>query len=73
MTLRSPFRDRLLGDFHSVACPLWDPSLHNYFVDEPSHNPSFLATHCSPPYWSGGETRSLSILRPTTVCSMSLQ
>ena len=44
MTLRSPFRDRLLGDFHSVACPLWDPSLHNYFVDEPSHNPSFVAT-----------------------------
>src|SRR5579872_3990539 len=33
---------------------------------------SFLATHCSPPYWSGGETRSLSILRPTTVCSYAL-
>ena len=33
----------------------------------PCQNRWFLATHCSPPYWSGGETRSLSILRPTTI------
>ena len=34
--------------------------------------PWFLATHCSPPSWSGGQTRSLSILRPPTVCSYAL-
>jgi hypothetical protein len=54
---------------HSYATSL--TKKRNLF--HPCQNRWFLATHCSPPYWSGGETRSLSILRPTTVCSMSLQ